>query len=167
MGDCFPNPKLKSLRLIFRASQHNFSAAEFHRHCDEVPHTLVLVRSEAGKTFGGYTPLKWRSNDKTFGEWGEDESGQSFLFSVDKRERYPVTDRKYSVRHHKDFGPIFGGNDLRLGDNCGARDDRAECWFPFSYSDNNTYTRTDATQEELFGATTKVEGKKVLHFRVT
>ena len=130
-----------------------------------MPHTLVLVRSEQGKTFGGYTPLPWRSPAK--GEWEEDASGRSFLFSVDKRERFALTDPKNSIMNYRYDGPVFGyGFDLKLGDDCGARDYRAWCDFPWSYSGNGKYERNEATHRELFGATTKVSGYSTLRFRV-
>ena len=161
---CFKEPPIRTLRLLFRASEHNFSADEFHRYCDGVPHTLVLVRSEQGKNFGGYTPLPWKSRNF---EWEEDASGRSFLFSVDKRERFALTQPKKSSYHYKDCGPAFGGgSDLVLGDNCGARDDAAGCDFPTSYSGNGKYQRNEATWRELFGATTEVNGRKSLLFRV-
>ena len=53
--------KLMRARLLFRASEHKFRSYKFHQHCNGVPHTLVLVRSEKGKTFGGYTPLPWKT----------------------------------------------------------------------------------------------------------
>ena len=126
---------------------------------------MVLVHSEAGKTFGGYTPLPWKSHE--YGECEEDASGRSFLFSVDKRERFALTDPNKSIYHDKDYGPVFGyGHDLWLGDNCGARDDGAFCNFPWSYSGNGKYERNEATWRELFGATTEVYGKNALYFRV-
>ena len=150
LGDCLVSTKAKQLRLLFRASEHRFSAYEFHRHCDGVNHTLVLVRSAAGMTFGGYTPLKWRSGD---GEYEEDESGQSFLFSLDKMEHFALTDRRYGIRRYKDCGPAFGGGcDLRLGDNCGGKDDEAWSYFPTSYSGNDKYEKKAGTWKELFGA---------------
>ena len=77
LGDCFEG-KIRTLRLLFCASKHEFSAAEFHRLCDVIPDTLVLVRSEKGKTFGGYTPLPWRSPEEEFyeQECSFDESGE-------------------------------------------------------------------------------------------
>ena len=49
----------KQLRLLFRASEHGFSAAKFHEHCDNIENTLTLVRTEFGKTVGGFTKYKW------------------------------------------------------------------------------------------------------------
>lgn len=47
------------LELLFRASEHDFSALKFHQFCDGVPHTLTIIATEFGKTIAGYTPLTW------------------------------------------------------------------------------------------------------------
>ena len=51
------NPR--QLRLLFRASEHGFKVAKFHEHCDNIENTLTLVRTEFGKTVGGFTKYKW------------------------------------------------------------------------------------------------------------
>lgn len=38
----YGNPK-QSWRLIFRASSHGYSASAFHRHCDGISPTYVIV----------------------------------------------------------------------------------------------------------------------------
>ncbi len=49
-----------SLKLIFRASQHQFNVKEFHHFCDEYEDTLVLALTEDNKIIGGFTPLSWK-----------------------------------------------------------------------------------------------------------
>jgi len=41
--------------LIYRASQDGFEAANFHSECDNKPNTLIIIKSENGNIFGGYT----------------------------------------------------------------------------------------------------------------
>lgn len=41
----FFDGKIKSLKLLYRASDCYFSIAEFHNKCDNVPHTLVLMEN--------------------------------------------------------------------------------------------------------------------------
>lgn len=48
-----------NLKLIFRASNHNFSVKEFHEICDAYEDTLTLCLTEDNKVIGGYTPLSW------------------------------------------------------------------------------------------------------------
>lgn len=69
----------KQLNCLFRASEHSFQARKFHELCDGVSHTLTLLKTEFGKTLGGYTPLSWNSS-KGF---GRDEDLETFLLSVD------------------------------------------------------------------------------------
>lgn len=57
MFDALKNPK--QLKLLFRASEHEFSAKQFHKYCDKIRHTFVLIKTEYGKTIAGYTPCVW------------------------------------------------------------------------------------------------------------
>ena len=36
--------KVISSKLLFRGSEHNFSAAEFHKRCDRIENTLVIAK---------------------------------------------------------------------------------------------------------------------------
>ena len=57
--------KVQRVEILFRASEHGFSAKAFHEKCDNQEDTLVLVRTEFGKTIGGYTHYPWRSVNNT------------------------------------------------------------------------------------------------------
>ena len=113
-----PKP-VKALTLLYRASDNEFSVKKFHQKCDGIENTVTVVETEFGKIIGGYTPVKWESTQS--GQYKEDASGESFLFSVSLNEKYPVIDKQKATLQNKDYGPIFGGgNDLRLYDNCNA-----------------------------------------------
>ena len=64
--------------LLYRASDYNFSLSEFHRKCDGKGKTLVLLRTDADKIIGGYTPVEWGSE---FG-YKCDFTKKTFIFSV-------------------------------------------------------------------------------------
>ena len=53
--------KVHRVERLFRASEHGFTAADFHQRCDNKEDTLVLIRTEFGKTIGGYTHYPWES----------------------------------------------------------------------------------------------------------
>ena len=36
----------------------------FHKKCDNIPNTLVIVESEGHRRFGGFTPIPWKSEEK-------------------------------------------------------------------------------------------------------
>ena len=47
-------------RLIYRASEHGYTAKSFHECCDDVNGpTLVIIKSSEGWIFGGYTTQSW------------------------------------------------------------------------------------------------------------
>ena len=51
--------KAVNLELLFRASEHSFSAKAFHDHCDGIKDTLTLVRTDIGRTIAGYSEYRW------------------------------------------------------------------------------------------------------------
>ena len=47
-------------KLIYRASEHRYTASSFHEHCDNVKGpTLVVIKSSGSWIFGGYTTKSW------------------------------------------------------------------------------------------------------------
>ena len=48
-------------KLIYRASEHGYSAESFHHYCDDKGPTLVVIKSSGGWIFGGYTTQSWKS----------------------------------------------------------------------------------------------------------
>ena len=57
----FKNRKIKTARLLYRASDHQFDIKNFHEKCDGISNTLTLIWTEFGKKIGGFTPLDWNS----------------------------------------------------------------------------------------------------------
>ena len=46
-------------KLIYRASEHGYSAKSFHECCDDKGPTLIVIKSSGGWIFGGYTTQSW------------------------------------------------------------------------------------------------------------
>ena len=86
----------KKIDRIFRASEHNFSIKAFHKLCDNIGDTVVLIRTEFGRTVGGYTHQPWSSE----GKWVSDPEGHSFIFSLDLNEKYVPTQTKHLTLCH-------------------------------------------------------------------
>jgi hypothetical protein len=51
--------KVPGYQLVFKASEHGFRAAAFHRACDLVRNTLTIIRLTNGRLFAGFTPICW------------------------------------------------------------------------------------------------------------
>jgi hypothetical protein len=89
----------KAIKLLFRASQHAFSASAFHAKCDHIEDTLVLVRTEYGKTIGGFTHYKW--NKDLSGTYVHDEGRKAFMFQLDLQHYMPACLKEYLIRNEK------------------------------------------------------------------
>ena len=62
-----------------------FEASKFHILCDNKGPTLTLIETTWKHTFGGFTKASWDQSGK------KKEDRNSFLFSVDKLAKYPIT----------------------------------------------------------------------------
>lgn len=128
--------KISSFRLLFRASEHNFSIKEFHKKCDGQAGTLILAETEFGKVIGGYTPIAWSSAKK---QWAADKSMKSFIFSLNMREKFTLNLAQFAIANNPDKGPIFGCCDICIVDN--SQKERSNAEFPISYN-NGKYIRS-------------------------
>jgi len=93
-------------------SKNGFSAATFHKRCDNKGPTITLVKS--GKyIFGGYAAHSWKSTP------GYSPSRKCILFSVTRNQKaYSTRKPQRAQYNHKDYLPSFGwGLDLYLSDN--------------------------------------------------
>ena len=52
-------PNIARFKLLFRASENDFSATMFHQKCNDKQPTLTIIESNHGHIFGGYTKGKW------------------------------------------------------------------------------------------------------------
>lgn len=106
-------PPNKKWRLIYRASEHGFSAADFHSKCDNVSNTLTVIKSSCNHIFGGYTSVAWDKSNayKT--------DSNAFLFSLvnseNKPEKLMVKNSLQAVYCGAKNGPTFGKDELSLG----------------------------------------------------
>ena len=47
------------MKLLYRASEHGYTAKSFHKYCDDKGPTLIIIKSSEGWIFGGYTTQSW------------------------------------------------------------------------------------------------------------
>ncbi|XP_011637836.1 serine-enriched protein isoform X2 [Pogonomyrmex barbatus] len=108
-------------RLVYRASTHGYSAASFHRHCDNICPTYVIVLGVRGEICGGFSDVPW---GKTISKAQYIASEKSFLFTLTNNQDIPPTKfdivkKSFAICCHPDIGPIFGaGADLLISSNC-------------------------------------------------
>src|SRR3990167_4483777 len=87
-------------------------AAEFRQACDNIPNTLVIIKS-GQYIAGGYTEVAWSSPSKyTF---IRSHSMSAYLFSVNRQTIYPLKTKGKDIWPHRERGPIFGNDDIVVG----------------------------------------------------
>jgi hypothetical protein len=97
--------------LLFKGSEDGWCCIDFHQKCDNQGPTVTVIKSSAGKVFGGFASVCWESLDND-GNWKEDE--ESFIFSMDLKTTYRPTNPYFALFLEKNGGPAFGGNSLSL-----------------------------------------------------
>ena len=96
------NKEIKEIKKLYQASKDGGEPVIFHTKCDNIPNTLVLIKSAGHRRFGGFTSTTWES------EGIEKKDKNAFLFSLDKHKIYPSKNKGNNIACLKDRGPIFG-----------------------------------------------------------
>jgi len=142
-----PKGMRRRWKRIYRASKDGFAAATFHQKCDGKGPTLIVIQSNLGNVFGGYTEMPWASS----GSYKFDANAFVCVLSskINKRQKPTKwgvkTSNKNSVHHSASYGwTQGGGHDIYLCNNCNTTNS--------SYSNlGNSYT-APADKNLLAGA---------------
>ena len=99
------------LNLLYKATADSDSASSFHQKCDKAESTLVLIETDKGKRFGGFTTQNWS------GDGIEKKDENAFVFSLDKMKTYDNIEDEDAIGCYTNFGPVFLGCQIRIYDN--------------------------------------------------
>ena len=123
MSLCQFIPAEQKWNLIYRASRDGFEASSFHSKCDNKPNTLVIIKSENGNVFGGYTEQSWfsiGSENKSLNK----SDPNSFIFSFINKDNKSIKikgSENNGISCNINAGPIFGHisgkRDIRIFNN--------------------------------------------------
>ena len=58
-------------KLLFKASEHDFKMSKYYELCGEQNNTMVICKTTTDKILGGYTPVKFVSEEKLSGFVGD------------------------------------------------------------------------------------------------
>ena len=110
-------PTNQKWELLYRATRDGFSAANFHKRCDNKSKTLTIIKSTNGNIFGGYTDKAWTSGNQFYSD------PNAFLFSLVNKDDKPFKVKLTSNGHTAIYcngtcGLIFGyGRDIYISSN--------------------------------------------------
>ena len=98
------------IKLLYRGSRDGDNTTLCHELCDNKQNVLIIIKSDYGYIFGGYSKIGFKSfNDKKKKQYKKDI--YSFLFSIDLNKIYPaIKDRNTINNLSKSHGLCFTGS---------------------------------------------------------
>ena len=112
--------------LIYSSDIHGKQVKTFHKLCDGIENTFILVDTESSSDgflgkfnkkitkLGGFTKLKWSSD---YGYVHGD--GSEFIFSLTKKRMFKNNKNpEYAIFNNSNYFPTFGAGDLVLDKEC-------------------------------------------------
>ena len=116
----FNNRKLK-YKLLYRATDEQYSSSAFHKKVDDYKNIIILIKDINNFIYGGFTTRTWDGNKI----YKNDKN--SILFNLDKEKYYEINDIEHAIFCDKELLAAFGEGDLIIGPKS------IESAFPKSY----------------------------------
>ena len=114
LKNIFKEPIHYKTKLIYSSENDDDKISSFHKYCDGIAPTLILIETKEGFRYGGFTTQCWESKEESI--FKEDKN--AFIFSLDTEKKYDVTDPTKSIQCSKFWGPYFGeGGAICVPDN--------------------------------------------------
>ena len=103
-----------SYKLIYQATRDGDSIRNFYNKCENISHVLLILKTDKGLIFGGYTDLAFIFDSKGATEYIDNNA---FVFSMDKQKIYPVKTGGKAIRCCYCCCPQFSINTIYLDGN--------------------------------------------------
>ena len=108
--------KFNEIKLIYRGSRDSDSTKICHELCDNKQNVLIIIKSDSGYIFGGYSKIGFKTkNDKNDWEYLKDKN--SFLFSINLKKVYPCYKKKSVICHIPEKYGLCFNTSLAIRDN--------------------------------------------------
>ena len=103
----------KNIQLLYRGSRDGDRTKTCHQLCDNKQNVLIIMESDTGYIFGGYSKIGFKVNNNC----AYKVDNNSFLFSLNLKKVYPVIKDKEVICHiGEEYGLCFNSS-LAFRDN--------------------------------------------------
>ena len=120
------NPRIKDVyfSLVYRATEDGDKAVNFHNKCDKIGPNIVLIKTNKGFIFGGFTFRNWEHlprdidiNRPNLGSASRDAN--AFGFNINNQKIYNnERPNEFAIWCNRNFGPTFKNNLFQIFDSC-------------------------------------------------
>eukprot|EP00794_Sanderia_malayensis_P010272 gene10271-11327_t len=111
-------------RMIYSAECDGWSAKDFHTNCDRITPTMVLLQSDVGNIFGGFTVQSWEGSTSK-------NDRKSFIFNLSSKHwKVPVFATQNGspyILTSPDKGPCFGNSAAQFDINICSEPQKHQC----------------------------------------
>ena len=125
--------------IVYKASELGDRAMTFHQQCDNIDISLVLIETEKGIRFGGFTTKSWKGNCV------QKIDNEAFVFSIDKNKIYDVIKNEMAIGCYPKFGPVFFGCQIRIYDSFFNKNSTT-CHKKLNFKTNEDYELNNGEQ---------------------
>ena len=107
IANIFMFNKLKSSRILYKASINGWSAQNFHKICDNRGPTITIANLKDGRFIGAFSPISWGIVNNQY-----INNPEAFLF--DNNAKYTTNNSLFgpnqvAIYQSESIGPTFGG----------------------------------------------------------
>ena len=96
--------KFNNIKLLFRGSRDGERTKTCHELCDNKQNVLIIMKSETGYIFGGYSKIGFKINNN----YAYEIDNNCFLFSLNLKKIYPVIKDRIVICHiGEEYGLCF------------------------------------------------------------
>ena len=144
-----------NIKLLYRGSRDGDRTKTCHELCDNKKNVLIIMKSETGYIFGGYSKIGFKINNN----WDYKIDNNCFLFSLNLKKIYPVIkDKNVICSYGKEKGLCFY-NSLVFYDNFMSKNEGAKIYnsiqenfngFENSYEMNGGQNQFKFNELEVF-----------------
>ena len=96
--------------LVYKAFDVGDKAETFHKKCDKLNMSLVLIETDNDVRFGGFTTKSWEGNNI------KKKDNNAFVFNLDTNSIFDVIKNEPAIGCYPKFGPVFFGCQIRIYD---------------------------------------------------
>ena len=103
------NQKVNYFKQLYKGTRDGEGMNNIKTRAFNINNILLLVRSKSGFRFGGFTSICF---EEISGNDIYKSDDKSFVFSLDRKEIYPIIKKEQAMRLSKDRAFMFGPNDI-------------------------------------------------------
>ena len=134
--------KQVTFNLVYKASDLGDNSKTFHKKCDKLVMSLVLIKTDKDLRFGGFTTQSWEGNNI------KKIDNNAFVFNLETNSIYEIIKNEPAIWCYAKLGPVFLGCQIRIYDEFFIKGGTT-CCKGLNYQTKNDYELNNGEEKYL------------------